>query len=152
MFRVLRSVYVLCFTFCFVFCVVYIFCNLILIFVLSLLYVHLHYLFAGMSHDATNSSDTDNAGKHKICRTRFARVCTCEKNITSMVKFRKHGFFPCDTSCTTSCNPFAKKGNRYLVFPNFVHVHVLSATTCTHETAKRVQKHETQKVELLISL
>ena len=31
-------------------------------------------------------------------------VCTCEKNITSIVKYRKCGFFPCDAdipSCTT---------------------------------------------------
>ena len=74
MFCVLRSVYVLCFAFCFVFCVAFIFCDLRLIFVLCLFYVHLHHLFAVILYNATNSSDTDTAGKHKICKTRFVRT------------------------------------------------------------------------------
>ena len=63
-----------CFAFCFVFCVAFIFCDLRLIFVLCLFYVHLHHLFAVILYNATNSSDTDIAGKHKICKTRFVRT------------------------------------------------------------------------------
>ena len=56
------------------FCVAFIFCDLRLIFVLCLFYVHLHHLFAVILYNATNSSDTDTAGKHKICKTRFVRT------------------------------------------------------------------------------
>ena len=54
--------------------------------------------------------------------------------------------------CNVVCNPFAKKSNRCLVIPDFVFVHVLLAMTCTHDTANRVQNHDTQNVTLSISL